>query len=64
MKERKVGTLVAEAALVETKRPVRYLGGRADDLSILLGNLDRASLATSEEVKVQNAADDIILQSG
>lgn len=46
---------------METERPVRHHGGETDDVRVLLGDLDR--VGAGKEVEVENAANDIVLQT-
>ena len=47
---------------MEAKGPVWYLSGQPSDLCILPRSLSRVSFTARQEVKVENASDDVILQ--
>ena len=55
-------TVVSEATLVETQGPVRNLCRQPNNFGVLLGKSCRVCLASGEEVEVENATNDIILQ--
>lgn len=52
---------VPVSTLVETESPVRHHGWKADDVRVLLGDLD--GVGAGEEVEVENTTDDIVLET-
>ena len=57
-----IRTLVTEATLMKTERPVWHLSRKSDDVCVLTGNLRRVALAAGEEVEVEHATNDVVLE--
>jgi hypothetical protein len=49
---------------MQAKRPIRHLGWSANDLCVLPCRLCRVGLATSQEIEIEYATDDVVLERG